>query len=175
MTIHPLHKATKTLADSVIVSQRQLPRFYNSGGRRTGNMDTHLMTSEGENSWTNEKHVKYLNSMEQSFVQAMFENNINNGGRVLRLDRYVPDTSESTLDLKPQRSKKHDISGIFIIIMLFIILMLLLLLLLLSVSLHGSVPRYVVDGCIESVRLMVQYLNHEPIQTLSAVVKVKLR
>ncbi|KAF3433011.1 hypothetical protein FNV43_RR24113 [Rhamnella rubrinervis] len=112
MTIHPLHKTPGTLADNVIVSKRQLASpDDDSGGSRTGDMDTHVMTSKGENSWTNEKHVKYLNSMEQSFVRAMFENNINNGGgRVLRLDRYLPDTSESTLDLKPHRSKKYYIS-----------------------------------------------------------------
>ncbi|KAH7841087.1 hypothetical protein Vadar_025430 [Vaccinium darrowii] len=49
--------------------------------------------------WTNERHRDYLNSMEDSFVQTMLGNN---GHHLLRLDRYIPDSSESTLDLKPE-------------------------------------------------------------------------
>ncbi|GMY07117.1 hypothetical protein FCV25MIE_02356 [Fagus crenata] len=56
-------------------------------------------------SWTNEKHVRFLNTMEASFVRAMFENN--DDDQILRLDRYLPDSSDSTLDLKKQRRKKH--------------------------------------------------------------------
>ncbi|KAE8022510.1 hypothetical protein FH972_008302 [Carpinus fangiana] len=41
--------------------------------------------------------------MEASFVRAMFENNRG----ILRLDRYLPDSSESTLDLKARRIEKH--------------------------------------------------------------------
>jgi len=37
--------------------------------------------------------------MEDSFVQTMLGNN---GHHLLRLDRYIPDSSESTLDLKPE-------------------------------------------------------------------------
>ncbi|CAN6564970.1 unnamed protein product [Malus baccata var. baccata] len=53
-------------------------------------------------SWTNEKHVKFLNSMEESFVRAMLEKKKNNKDHrhPPRLDRYLPDTSDSTLDLK---------------------------------------------------------------------------
>ncbi|KAF2320340.1 hypothetical protein P3X46_030597 [Hevea brasiliensis] len=60
--------------------------------------------------WTNEKHLHFLNSMEAAFVRTMLENN----GRLLRLDRYLPDSAESTLDLKSQsqRRKKHTTSGI---------------------------------------------------------------
>ncbi|KAA8533748.1 hypothetical protein F0562_031265 [Nyssa sinensis] len=58
--------------------------------------------------WTNERHVHYLNSMEASFVQAMFEKN----GRLLRLDRYLPDSSESTLDLKKERRRRYSTSDI---------------------------------------------------------------
>ncbi|XP_065868610.1 uncharacterized protein [Euphorbia lathyris] len=57
--------------------------------------------------WTNEKHLHFLNSMEAAFVHTMLEDN----GRSLRLDRYMPDSSESTLDLKSQRPKKQSISG----------------------------------------------------------------
>ncbi|XP_025013878.1 uncharacterized protein LOC8258270 isoform X2 [Ricinus communis] len=57
-------------------------------------------------SWTNEKHLHFLKSMEASFVRTMLENN----ARILRLDRYLPDSSESTLDLKSQRPKKHATS-----------------------------------------------------------------
>ncbi|WCJ36622.1 hypothetical protein M5689_017811 [Euphorbia peplus] len=57
--------------------------------------------------WTNEKHQQFLNSMEAAFVHTMLEDNV----RPLRLDRYMPDSSESTLDLKSQRSKKQSASG----------------------------------------------------------------
>ncbi|CAN6712968.1 unnamed protein product [Malus baccata var. baccata] len=50
-------------------------------------------------SWTNEKHVEFLNSMEESFVRAMFEKKKDHR-RLSRLDRYFPDTSNSTLNLK---------------------------------------------------------------------------
>ncbi|OVA14127.1 hypothetical protein BVC80_1787g217 [Macleaya cordata] len=61
--------------------------------------------------WTNEKHVNFLNWMEDSFVRTMLENNDNNrrssvltyastGHRVAPLDRYLPDSSESTRDLR---------------------------------------------------------------------------
>ncbi|PRQ60058.1 hypothetical protein RchiOBHm_Chr1g0376981 [Rosa chinensis] len=55
-------------------------------------------------SWTNKKHVQFLNTMEASFVCSMIENK----GRLARLDRFVPDTSDSTLDLikTPQTTKK---------------------------------------------------------------------
>ncbi|KAJ8771445.1 hypothetical protein K2173_026622 [Erythroxylum novogranatense] len=56
--------------------------------------------------WTNEKHFHFLNSMEASFVRRMLEND----DRFLRLDRYLPDTSESTLDLKSQRRTKQPSS-----------------------------------------------------------------
>ncbi|XP_015878048.1 uncharacterized protein LOC107414449 [Ziziphus jujuba] len=71
-------------------------------------MDSHAMSSENE-PWTDEKHANFLSSMEASFVQAMFGNN---GGLVLRLDRHLPDSSDSTLDSKPQRNKKHGISDL---------------------------------------------------------------
>ncbi|XP_058181930.1 uncharacterized protein LOC131300229 [Rhododendron vialii] len=60
--------------------------------------------------WTNERHMDYLNSMEDSFVQTMLKNN----GSLLRLDRYVPDSSESTLDLKlseRRRRRRHSTSS----------------------------------------------------------------
>ncbi|CAK7337242.1 unnamed protein product [Dovyalis caffra] len=66
-------------------------------------MDPNMPNNKTERHWTNESHLHYLKSMEASFVRTMFENN----GPVLRLDRYMPDSSESTLDLKSQRRKKH--------------------------------------------------------------------
>lgn len=66
--------------------------------------------------WTDEKHVNYLNTMEASFVRTMFQNkgcrssSSHHSRQILRLDRQLPDSSESTLDLKPQhgsRSRKH--------------------------------------------------------------------
>lgn len=58
--------------------------------------------------WTNERHVRFLNSIEASFVQAMFENN----PRSFRLDRQLPDCSESTQDLGKYRRRRHSTSGI---------------------------------------------------------------
>ncbi|CAL5185290.1 unnamed protein product [Lathyrus oleraceus] len=54
--------------------------------------------------WTDQKHVNYLNTMEAIFVRTMFQNKTsfsNHNRPILRLDRHLPDTSESTLDLKP--------------------------------------------------------------------------
>ncbi|GAB2265224.1 hypothetical protein Dimus_000292 [Dionaea muscipula] len=57
--------------------------------------------------WTNEKHLNFLSVMEATFVQTMLIGNGDDGGgavsaacRPVRLDRYVPDISESTVDLK---------------------------------------------------------------------------
>ncbi|PIN11009.1 hypothetical protein CDL12_16399 [Handroanthus impetiginosus] len=58
--------------------------------------------------WTNERHVHFLNSMEASFVQSMFENN----GHSPPLDRYLPDSSESTEDLGKERRRRHSDSDI---------------------------------------------------------------
>ncbi|KAE8709713.1 putative FAD-binding Berberine family protein [Hibiscus syriacus] len=62
--------------------------------------------------WTDEKHVHFLNSMEAWFVRTMFENNSDRYN--LRLDRQLPDSSDSTLDCKhhnvPTR-KKHASSA----------------------------------------------------------------
>ncbi|KAL6321288.1 hypothetical protein AAG906_016322 [Vitis piasezkii] len=55
--------------------------------------------------WTNEKHVQFLNSMEASFVRAMIESN---GHPLPRLDRYLPDTSDSTLDLKTHPTRRFS-------------------------------------------------------------------
>ncbi|KAK4571688.1 hypothetical protein RGQ29_030200 [Quercus rubra] len=72
-------------------------------------------------SWTNEKHFHFLNSMEASFVRTMFDNNNNNNNNnyfynnndpILRLDRYLPDSSDSTLDLKKHRNKKLVKQGV---------------------------------------------------------------
>ncbi|WJX71440.1 hypothetical protein P8452_55435 [Trifolium repens] len=73
--------------------------------------------------WTDEKHVNYLNTMEASFVRKMFENKnccccssssnhnrmiptIDHHRQILRLDRNLPDSSESTLDLKPHQRRR---------------------------------------------------------------------
>ncbi|KAF5743551.1 hypothetical protein HS088_TW08G00135 [Tripterygium wilfordii] len=58
------------------------------------------LSSQTGSAWTNEKHVHFLNAMESSFVHTMLQTNA-------RLDRYLPDSSESTLDLKTHRRKKH--------------------------------------------------------------------
>ncbi|XAR71734.1 hypothetical protein NMG60_11018137 [Bertholletia excelsa] len=64
--------------------------------------------SDLSGSWTNERHMHYLSSIEASFVRAMLENH----DRLFRLDRHVPDSSESTLDLKRERRRRHSISDI---------------------------------------------------------------
>ncbi|KAK7314997.1 hypothetical protein VNO77_33529 [Canavalia gladiata] len=69
----------------------------------------HVPASETTPFWTDEKHVHFLNSMEASFVCTMLENT-HHHRHFLRLDRHLPDTSDSTLDLKPhprRRTRKH--------------------------------------------------------------------
>ncbi|XP_076906525.1 uncharacterized protein LOC143562665 [Bidens hawaiensis] len=68
--------------------------------------------------WTNERHLSFLKSVEASFVRTMLENI---DGRVLLLDRHVPDTCDSTLDSKltigRMNKKRHfpadDLDGSF--------------------------------------------------------------
>ncbi|XP_038882735.1 uncharacterized protein LOC120073889 isoform X2 [Benincasa hispida] len=75
-------------------------------------MESHVQFSETGPFWTNEKHMHFLNSMEASFVQSMFENR-NHHRRRLRLDRHLPDTADSTLD-SPQKddTKNHATSAV---------------------------------------------------------------
>ncbi|KAA8539901.1 hypothetical protein F0562_026593 [Nyssa sinensis] len=70
-------------------------------------MDTKKV-SDQSGCWTNERHLHFLNAMEASFVRAMFENS----GRFLPLDRYLPDSSESTIDFKEGRRRRHSASEI---------------------------------------------------------------
>ncbi|KAL4346973.1 hypothetical protein GQ457_17G025410 [Hibiscus cannabinus] len=63
-------------------------------------MNSHVPSNRNE-SWTEEKHVHFLNSMEAWFVRTMFRNNRRYN---LRLDRRLPDSSESTLGCK-----HHDV------------------------------------------------------------------
>ncbi|XP_022734756.1 uncharacterized protein LOC111288218 isoform X2 [Durio zibethinus] len=71
-------------------------------------MDTHVPRNRNE-SWTDEKHVHFLNSMEAWFVRTMLGNKYRYN---LRLDPHLPDSSESTLDYKQniQIRKKHATS-----------------------------------------------------------------
>ncbi|KAI3933905.1 hypothetical protein MKX01_028231 [Papaver californicum] len=57
--------------------------------------------------WTNEKHVHFLNRMEDCFVRTMLDhhrhkNNQSNSHthQLLPLDRFLPDGSDSTRDLR---------------------------------------------------------------------------
>ena len=88
------------------------------------------------NYWTNERHLDFLSSMEETFVRNMMESHTHHRMLInaaphrgaahhhhhrrrhhhlvhrlenLRLDRYVPDISESTLDL--QTAKNSSRSG----------------------------------------------------------------
>ncbi|OMO97898.1 hypothetical protein COLO4_14286 [Corchorus olitorius] len=75
-------------------------------------MDARVPSNRNE-SWTNEKHVHFLNSMETRFVRTMLENNGRHSN--LRLDRQLPDSSDSTLDFnRNQTRKKHSTSVDFI-------------------------------------------------------------
>ncbi|GAB2294047.1 hypothetical protein Dimus_028263 [Dionaea muscipula] len=76
-------------------------------------MDPHPHSTAGiggaSGNWTNEKHLHFLSVMEATFVRNMLSigsggNRSAGGGRILRLDRYVPDISESTRDLKGRSS-----------------------------------------------------------------------
>ncbi|XP_073032021.1 uncharacterized protein [Primulina eburnea] len=59
--------------------------------------------------WTNERHVHFLNSMEDTFVRTMFESDSRYNPR---LDRYLPDTLESTEDLVRERRRRYSTSDI---------------------------------------------------------------
>ncbi|RDX58812.1 hypothetical protein CR513_61951, partial [Mucuna pruriens] len=72
----------------------------------------HLPNTDTPSVWTDEKHLHFLNTMEASFVNTMLHRYGVVSTHSLRLDRYLPDTSESTLDSKPnRRPKKHASSG----------------------------------------------------------------
>ncbi|PWA44030.1 hypothetical protein CTI12_AA530000 [Artemisia annua] len=58
--------------------------------------------------WTNEKHLHFLKSVEASFVRTMLENG---DGRVLAIDRILPDSCESTLDSKFTTKRKRCYRG----------------------------------------------------------------
>lgn len=75
-------------------------------------MESHVQFNETGSCWTNEKHMHFLNSMEASFVRSMFENRTHRRRR-LRLDRHLPDTSDSTLDSPQKDRKNHATSGEF--------------------------------------------------------------
>ncbi|KAL0548643.1 hypothetical protein IC582_013098 [Cucumis melo] len=72
-------------------------------------MESHVQFTQTGPSWTNEKHMHFLNSMEASFVRSMFQNRAHR--RRLRLDRLLPDTADSTLDSPLNHTKNHPTSG----------------------------------------------------------------
>jgi len=80
--------------------------FIHHRGKRKRMESTQTQTTSV---WTDEKHLHFLNSMEASFVRTMLHHYaVLSSHPPLRLDRYLPDTSESTLDSKPnRRPKKH--------------------------------------------------------------------
>ncbi|KAF5187639.1 hypothetical protein FRX31_022771 [Thalictrum thalictroides] len=69
--------------------------------------------------WTNEKHVNYLNSMEASFVRKMLEKNdarsmltyTTSAHHHAPLDRYLPDSFESTCDSSSRTNRKKEIKS----------------------------------------------------------------
>ncbi|XP_010061267.2 uncharacterized protein LOC104448984 [Eucalyptus grandis] len=70
-------------------------------------MDSHAPSTPsgggGGTCWTDEKHLHFLNSLESSFLRAMFVRRSNRP--VLRLDRQLPDSCESTCDSAPRRTR----------------------------------------------------------------------
>ncbi|KAH1107558.1 hypothetical protein J1N35_011326 [Gossypium stocksii] len=68
-------------------------------------MESHVPSNRNE-TWTEEKHVHFLNSMEAWFVRTMLQSNDRYN---LRLDRHLPDSSDSTLDCIPRT--KHSTSA----------------------------------------------------------------
>ncbi|KAJ6688738.1 COLD REGULATED PROTEIN 27 [Salix koriyanagi] len=113
----PLAKPQKSLENCNCSKRKSHPQIlfpasYPNKLILPGGMETNMSSNSNktEHNWTNEEHLHFLKSMEASFVRTMLENNT----PLLRLDRYLPDSSESTLDLKSQRKKKHgtpDIVG----------------------------------------------------------------
>ncbi|XP_057249545.1 uncharacterized protein LOC104906476 isoform X1 [Beta vulgaris subsp. vulgaris] len=92
------------------------PQLISISGSNNNNNNTSTSTSNDNNyenncveennglQWTNEKHSNFLRLMEASFVRNLMERSSNNITKVThhvtsRLDRFVPDISESTLDL----------------------------------------------------------------------------
>ncbi|XP_021730115.1 myb-like protein D [Chenopodium quinoa] len=63
-----------------------------------------------EMQWTNEKHSDFLRLMEASFVRNLMEKSSNEDTTKInsRLDRFVPDISESTLDLHHRSAHSSD-------------------------------------------------------------------
>ncbi|XWS61135.1 hypothetical protein CRYUN_Cryun07bG0099500 [Craigia yunnanensis] len=72
-------------------------------------MDSHVSSNRNE-SWTDEKHVNFLNSMEAWFVHTMLENKDRYN---LRLDRHLPDSSDfigktrSKMKGRPNKSSRR--------------------------------------------------------------------
>ncbi|KAK4784257.1 hypothetical protein SAY86_018625 [Trapa natans] len=62
-------------------------------------------------SWTDEKHLKFLDSVEATFIRTMLHGSNSSHHPPLPLDRHMPDSSESTQDLKSQRRKKLQPTG----------------------------------------------------------------
>lgn len=85
-------------------------------------MESHVQFTQTGPSWTNEKHMHFLNSMEASFVRSMFQNRAHR--RRLRLDRLLPDTADSTLDSPLNHTKNHPTSGQFNLTFTFLIFIL---------------------------------------------------
>ncbi|KAB2016849.1 hypothetical protein ERO13_D08G111600v2 [Gossypium hirsutum] len=73
-------------------------------------MESHVPSNRNE-AWTEEKHVHFLNSMEAWFVRTMLQSNDRYN---LRLDRHLPDSSDSTLDCKPRTKHSTSVAVHFI-------------------------------------------------------------
>ncbi|XP_030532993.1 uncharacterized protein LOC115742692 [Rhodamnia argentea] len=69
-------------------------------------MDSHAPTPSGGGGtwWTDEKHLHFLDSLESSFLRTMLVRRSNRP--VLRLDRHLPDSGDSTSDLTPPGTRK---------------------------------------------------------------------
>lgn len=87
-------------------------------------MAAQMEKSTGSNRyWTNERHMHFLDSIEASFVRSVLGINHRRRNSPPHLDRYLPDSSDSTLDLvllKKRRCTLHSTSG-YIYYYIFII------------------------------------------------------
>ncbi|XP_012474587.1 uncharacterized protein LOC105791181 isoform X3 [Gossypium raimondii] len=109
----PTHHQLFVSRESERESERRKRRFvFGAWLRRRGwalGMESHVPSNRNE-TWTEEKHVHFLNSMEAWFVNTMLQSNDRYN---LRLDRHLPDSSDSTLDCKPRT--KHSTPAVHFI------------------------------------------------------------
>lgn len=101
----------------------------NGSSNSDGSGGDQIITHREEENWTNERHLDFLSSMEDTFVKNLLESHRFAAGNHhrrcnrrrsadghvlhrlenLRLDRYVPDCSESTRDLHSTKNTSRSV------------------------------------------------------------------